>query len=536
LRVTILLGVAIPFVLGLLHLLYAPAVWIVVAALVVWRVRRRVPEAAHDSAVFVTLAATLIVLWPPLVRPLLDGDTLLYHLPIAVSFVQAHSIWMAGAPYWVYPPASELFASGLFATSGRWSLPLAGMMPALLIVARLYTVARNAGAPAYAAASVPLAFICMPVAAFQSGTLQNDLWLAAFFTEIVSLADRSPFSIAMCALLKPFGWIESLIAASAARVSWRALALGFVPLLVWIAHDVALLARTGSAGFSMPSYFPNTIVGNLSIAIPQLAHGIATVTPQSFVWLAMLAAGGFFAPTRRYAVAGIAALVVYAFLPLAYRGFATNYVLDASSFRFALPALACGALAAATLMARTSAAAAIAAFLIAAWGALNVLGIFWNDGYTHWALLIAAIAIFASLFVRSTRGISVAFAALLILVVGRWGASSRAQGFYADWMRDPSGKSTGLFAWISTHRPVRVVAENVRTGAVLMMSPNSHVVDAAFGTGCEDARRGHAVLLAGSNEITSGPQLAQIFGDARACGSVLYEDGSAIVVQPSSSW
>jgi hypothetical protein len=532
LRVTIFLGVAIPFVLGFLQLLYGVAIWIVVAGLIALRVRSRSAVPANDPSLYAALAATLVVLWPPLVRPLLDGDTLLYHFPIAVSFVQAHSVWTYGAPYWVYPPASELFASGIFATSGRWSLPLAGIMPALLIAARLYTVARRGGASAYASAGVPLAFICMPVAAFQSGTLQNDLWLAAFFTEIVSLADRSPFSLGMCALLKPFGWIESLIAAVAAHVSWRAVALGFVPLFLWLARDVVLMLTAGSAGFWMPAYFPSTIAGNLGIALGQLAHGIATVTPQSFVWIAMLIAGVCFSPTRRYAVAAFAVLIAYAFLPLAYQGYHVNYVLDASSFRFALPALACGALVAATLLPRTGIAGAIASYALAAWGAFTVLAVFWNDAYTHWAFLVVGIAIAAALLTRATRGSSLALAIVLIILAGRWGASTRAQGFYADWMRDASGKPTGVFAWIAAHHPERIAAENVRTGAVLMMSPQSRVVDAPLGTGCARAEREHALLLTGSNESAAGPLLAQAFSDARACGPVLYEDGAAVIVRP----
>jgi hypothetical protein len=534
LRVAILLGVAIPFVLGFIHLLYAPVLWIAVAALVAWRATRRTPAFDHDPALYATLSASLIVMWPPLVRPLLDGDTLLYHLPNAVAFVQAHSIWTASAPYWVYPPASELFASGIFAASGRWSLPIAGILPALLIAARLFSVARKSGAPAYAAASIPLAFVCAPLTAVQNGTLQNDLWLAAFFVEILSGADRSPFSVGVCALLKPFGWIEALIAAVAARVPWRACAIGFIPLAAWIARDAILLGSGASVGFSTPPYFANTIAGNFGIAITQLAHGVATVTPQSFTWIALLLAGYFFRGSRRYAIAGTAALVLYGFLPLAYKSGATNYVLDASSFRFALPALGAGALIAATLLPLAPRVGAIASYAIAAWGAWTVLAIFWNDAYTHWAILVAAIAIVAAVLTGTTRGVSVALLALVVIVAGRWGAASRAQGFYADWMRDAAGKSTGVFAWIASHRPERVVAENVRTGAILMMSPQTQAVDAPLETGCELARRDRALLLVGSNEDTNGPDLAQAFARARGCGSVLYEDGAAFIVRPHS--
>lgn len=518
--------------LGLLHVLYLAAVWIAVVALAVWSVRSRRPRLEHDPALYATLGASLIVIWPPLVRPLLDGDTLLYHLPNAVAFVQSHSLWTANAPYWLYPPASELFASGMFAASGRWSLPIAGALPALLLAARLYTVARGAGASAYAAASVPLAFVCMPLAAFETGTLQNDLWLAAFFVEILSCADCSPFSVAICALLKPFGWIESVIAAIAARTPWRAVALGFVPLLLWIVRDLVLLSQGVAFGFSTPAYWPNTIAGNLEIAVAQLAHGIASATPQSFVWIALLLVGYVFARTRRFAIAGTAALVLYGFLPLAYKSGVTNYVLDASSFRFALPALAAGALIAAALLPFAPRIGTIAAYLVAAWGAWMVLAIFWNDAYTHWAILGAMLGIAAALLTRPTRGVSVAVVALAIIVAGRWGAASRAAGFYADWMRDSHGRPTGVFAWITAHQPQRVVAENVRTGSILMTSPQTRTTDAALGTGCERARRDRALLLVGSNEDPTQADITPAFARARACGSVLYEDGAALIVQP----
>ncbi|HET9095137.1 MAG TPA: hypothetical protein VFN37_00625 [Candidatus Baltobacteraceae bacterium] len=532
LRVLLALGIAIPGALGLLHLLYSALVWVSVLVLAVWRVRKRPPAVGCEAALYVALADVVIVVWAPLVRPLLDGDTLLYHLPNAAAFVQAHSVWIAGAPYWLYPPASELFAAGIFAVSGRWSLPLAGIVPALLLAARLYTVARANGASVYAAAGVPLAFICMPVAAFQAGTLQNDLWLAAFFVEVLDGGDRSPLSLAVCALLKPYGWLEALIASAAARVPWRIIVLALLPLLLWIVRDAVLLRGGATTGFSTPAYFPTTIAGNFGIAAVQLAHGIAAVTPQAFVWIAMLAAGFVFRTTRRYAAAGTAALAVYVFLPVSYTSGATNYVTDASSLRYALPALAAGALIAAALLERSAIWGALAAYLIAAWGAWNVLAVFWNDSYTHWAFAAAAFAACAALLVQRTRGVSIAAAALVLVLIGSWGASTRARGFYGDWMRAPSGKPTGVFSWISAHKPQRVLAANVRTGAVLMSSAQTRTTSAASSDPCGQARHDRALLLVGSNEGMQGAQLEQTLAAARACGTILYQDGAAVLVQP----
>lgn len=536
LRCALILGIAIPAVLGAVHLLYAPLLWICVLALCAWRTIVLKPALGpQDPIQFATLAGCLLVLWPPLSRPLLDGDSLLYHLPNAAAFVQSHSIWSARAPYWIYPPASELFTAGLFAAAGRWALPLAGALAALLLAARLYERARESGAPAYACGATAIAFICTPVAAFQSGTLQNDLWLAAFVVEVLSLADASWISLAVCALLKPFGWIVGLIGAVAARVRLRDVLLSFVPLALWIVRDEILLSRGQSAGFSVPDYFANAIAPNLTAAVPQLVHGIATVTPQSFAWIAMLACGAFFGSTRRYAAAGAAMLVLYLFLPQSYRNGATNYVLDASSWRYALPALACGALAAAALAKRFGAVGAIAGYALAIWGAWSVLAIFWNDAYTHYALLAAAIALAAAAAAAKTHGFSVAAIALAVLLAGSWCASTRVQGFFGDWMRQPSGKPTAVFAWLAAHQPRAVVAVNVRAGAVILSSPRTMAFSLdSEQSGCALAAREGAVLLVGTNEERADANVMREFDAAKRCGAVLYEDGAGVLVKPAS--
>lgn len=521
----------LPGTLAFFGILYTPLVWVTIATLTLLRFATRPHKFAIDKWLSVTLGLTVIVCWPPLVRPLLDGDSLLYHLPNAVAFVQSHSIWSAYPPYWMYPPASELFAAGILAASGQWSLPLAGIMPALLITARLYTVARRAHSPAWVAAAIALAFICMPVAAFEAGTLQNDLWLAAFFVEVLT-ADRSVASAGLCALLKPFGWIEASIAAFTARLQWRVIAFSYAPLALWLLHDYVLVRNGAAFRVSTPPYFSSTIAGNLPLALSQLGHGIATVTPQSFVWLLLLAAGLFFEETRRYAFAGIASLLLYAFLPLAYSSGPTNYVRDASSFRFALPALAAGALIAAVMAQRAFALCGIIAAVVSIWGAWTVLGVFWNDTYTHWAIAAACVAVIAAFAGQRTRGGSVALAVLAILTTARWGASSRALGFYGDWMRDPSGKPTGVFTWISTHKPRSLVADNVRIGAIYMLSPGTRVVAGLPGRGCDEAARRNALFLIGSNENTSNDYFARARNEARECGQVLYEDSAAIVIKP----
>ncbi|HEY9179863.1 MAG TPA: hypothetical protein VIO32_04035, partial [Candidatus Baltobacteraceae bacterium] len=78
-----------------------------------------------------------------------------------------------------------------------------------------------------------------------------------------------------------------------------------------------------------------------------------------------------------------------------------------------------------------------------------------------------------------------------------------------------------------------VVAENVRTGAVLVMSPGTRAFALPF-TGCDEARTMHALLLMGNNEDLVGAALAKATSDARRCGRTLYEDSAALIVEPRS--
>ncbi|HUN28666.1 MAG TPA: hypothetical protein VMV65_02585, partial [Alphaproteobacteria bacterium] len=189
LRNAIVLGIAIPGVLGFAGILYPATLWIAAATLVALRLRRRRPSIAHDFGLYATLALLALVLWAPLARPPTDGDSLLYHVPNALAWVQDHTLWTSRAPYWYYPGGSELLAAGFIGAAGRFTVSIAGAAALMLITARLYERARSAEATPFAAGSLALAFAFMPLAAFQGGSLQNDLLLAAFFVEALVAAD-----------------------------------------------------------------------------------------------------------------------------------------------------------------------------------------------------------------------------------------------------------------------------------------------------------------------------------------------------------
>ena len=111
LRDALVLGIAIPLALGFVHALYPLTCWLALAASLIAAYLRRVPDetpaAASAAPPYLLAAALAIVAWPPLMRPLLEGDSTSYHLPNAAAWLQAHSLWTEATRYWWYPPASE---------------------------------------------------------------------------------------------------------------------------------------------------------------------------------------------------------------------------------------------------------------------------------------------------------------------------------------------------------------------------------------------------------------------------------------------
>ena len=192
LRNALTLGVAIPLLLGCHQSALS-------RRRVGWRWRRA--SRSHIGGIamrrrscggpvpYVTIAALALVAWPQLMRPLLDGDSVSYHLPNAASWVQSHGIWTTVTRYWWYPPASELFASGLYATGGPFALGWAGFGALALVGFRVAAWARaEFGASPLLADALAAAIVTAMPLALQGGSLQNDVWLAAFWLETLVAA------------------------------------------------------------------------------------------------------------------------------------------------------------------------------------------------------------------------------------------------------------------------------------------------------------------------------------------------------------
>ena len=260
LRDALILGISIPFALGLVHALYAVACWCVLAICIAVAYARdlakpaRAPNAAAPMP-YLLIGALLAVGWPQLMRPLLEGDSLSYHLPNAASWIQAHSIWTTATRYWWYPPASELFSAGLYVTGGPFALPWCGFVALALLGFRIAAWARTAfAAPPLLADLLAAATVTAFPLAIQAGTLQNDVWLAAFWLEslwalLTSQSATAARALAVTALIKPQGWLFAVIALTATKAKRGLWITTLAAFALWLVHDVILLeTRDRAAG------------------------------------------------------------------------------------------------------------------------------------------------------------------------------------------------------------------------------------------------------------------------------------------------
>jgi hypothetical protein len=547
LRDAIILGVAIPFGLGLIGLLYGPACY--AAALVLWLARHASARAPADDANVVLptnpwlalpLFAVALAAAPALMQPPLSGDTLIYHLPNAAAWARAGSIWQTSTTYWWWPGGSELFASGLLACGARWSVGASGAIACALLGIRITAWGIHLRAPAWAAATAGAAFVLTPVAALQAGNLGNDVWLAAFFMEslwCLQMRAQARNALGMTALVKPVGFVFAAVAALAGRARFRDAVAAAVPLTIWLARDAILWhgALIPPASTMYPHLWSTSIGMHGAEGAQTLAIALKNAGVTSMAWLALPLVGLFFRETRSVALAGALALVVFMFEPF---GFASSLpqLATGASLRFGLPAMAVGAVGFCLLAARWPLIIGALAAASAAWGVVRMQALYWNDVATHSALPL--IAVLAALIAFGRRRVGEAIWAIAgtgALMFLAWTASTRAADFYAASMRGYDGSPTGVFAWLAQHQPRRVLVEFARGGSVSMTSPRTAVFDRDVAAdACDQARGLRALLIVGTDPAVA-PKTHQLrLDEARACGRTLYEDSGAVVVDPGN--
>lgn len=542
LRDALILGTAIPALLAFVHLLYPLTCWLALAFTLAIALRRSPPERSDEPVPYLLIAALAIVTWPQLIRPLLDGDSLSYHLPNAAAWVQAHSLWTTTTLYWWYPPASELFASGLYATSGPYVLGWSGFGALALLGFRLATWAREefAASPLAGDLLAAAAVTIYPLAA-QAGTLQNDVWLAAFWLETLWSIGRqngtAMRAIAVTTLIKPQGWLFATIALFVARAPakvWLAAAGAIATLLF---RD-ALLWRSAivppaSSAYGAP--LGSSIIAHGIPALAMLAAVALRISPLALVALCAALLGPLFAPPyRRLGWAALASVAVFLLLPFGYAS-NTAQLATGASLRFAAPAIAAGVLLL-TQFARPRPLLMMTLFGASAlYGASSILAVFWNDAPTRTAPLVALLAVGAVALTRQKRtpwpaGVGFAAAAF----AATWLAASHPVDFYSDALRVDT-RSTGLYAWIRERRPPAIGGWGLALGTVNVLAPQTRTVALLEPDACATAQREALLLVAVAEQDRTPESNRARLAAARACGSVLYDDGIAIVALPGNA-
>jgi hypothetical protein len=546
LRDALILGVAIPFALGLIHALYPAACWVALAiCLAAATLRRRfantsVSARPETPVPYVLIGALAAVAWPQLMRPLLDGDSLSYHLPNAASWAQAHSLWTTSTNYWWYPPASELFASALYCVGSPFALPWSGVGALALIGFRIAAWARDAfAAPPLLADALAAATVTAYPLAIQGATLQNDAWLAAFWLESLwtmrsGLNAAASRALAVCALIKPQGWLLAAIALVARRAPGRLWLAAAAPLAVWVLRDLLLWrgAAIPSASTMEGNVFGSTILAHGAPALVTLIRVGLAASPFALLALcASIAGPAIGRRDSRLGWAAFTAAVLFFVLPF---GYATSVaqLATGASLRFAAPAIAAGAIAIAFPARRLAGVATTLLLASTVFGVWYVLGIFWNDGGTHVALVVAALAVgvaAAAHLARVAWPNALAFG--MAVVAAAHLAARHPIDYYADSLR-VAGVRPGVYRWIVSARPPALGGWGLRLGVVNVLSPTTRTLDLPDAAPCAQARRYGVLLVAVAQSDRSASANAERLSAARACGDQLYGDAAGVAVLP----
>ena len=490
---------------------------------------------------YVTIAALALVAWPQLMRPLLDGDSLSYHLPNAASWVQNHGIWTTVTRYWWYPPASELFVSGLYATGGPFALGWAGLGALALVGFRVVAWARaEFDAPGWLADALAAAIVTAMPLALQGGSLQNDVWLAAFWLETLWLLRQNAAcawtAIAVCALVKPDGWIFAIIAAVAMRARPSAWIAGIAAIGAWSLRDAILwphaIVPPSSTAFK-GEILQTTIVAHGLPALAELARILLLTSPFSLIAMLCALAAPFAlrGTSRALGWCAFAAAVLFIALPFGFDNGDLQLVTGAS-IRFAAPAIVLGGLLLAVPALRAPRVATALLLLCAVAGATLILSIFANDSPTLIAIVVAAIAlVIAAIPQLRTRQWLVTTGVAAAILISTHLAARNAIDYYNDALQ-VNGKKPQVYAWIVRTAPPAITAWGMPLGVVNELSPNTKTIDTPDTTPCGTARATNSVLVTVAESKHTAEENARRLNVTRACGTILFDDGIAVVVRP----
>lgn len=545
LRDVLVLLVGESFVLGVLGALYA---WTLIALpLLVGGIAfgMRQDRSACFRKLFATppialwllpLVTTTILAWPGFVRPILDGDSMSYHLPNAAAWATAHSVWTATTRYWWYPPASEMAASAVLLIGGPRCLGVVGFAVLLLLALRLTETFREFDCPVWPASLVSVAITTVPIIAQQTGSLQNDVWLAAWLLEGVVAARRidqtSPAVWAVSLISKPVGWVFAFLGQEVTRTSIVKVALSAIPLSIWFVRDVILYKTVPSLGVSESAreLWQSTILAQGGTGLVVLYEAVIHEGPGFLILLALVLVSPFAAPSAPLRMLPLVFALLFLLEPF---GYATDVpqLATGASLRFALPALVLASLSLTVPLKRFSAAIAVGAAALTVADVRAYLSIFWNDANVHGAFISGLIVVLIALIPRGFRPAycAAALTGLLCFAV----RTDRSPQRYDDATIARFGLSSHVFEWFVTSRPARIVVWETDGGLVSTVSPATVVIDADALDPCTQARGEHALLLLTVEHETTLARRKERLAEAKQCGPVLFEDDGALVLDPA---
>ena len=532
LRCTLALVVGIPLVLAAVHLLTWWALF--VAAAICCYLRFRFSEAVQEFEPWdgVAAAFTLLIASPNIVRPPLEGDSLAYHLPNAMAWVQSGSFDPTWMRYWWYPPGAEIAVAGMIAAGGLWIAGVPSLLAAMMLATRMGSWLRGLDVPPATATAIVVAFMTITTVAFQTYDERNDLVLAAWFVESLWMLResnwRAMLPVAVLSLIKPDGWIYAVVAIGCMGKPRAIIAL--IPVELWLLHVVLLAphAQISIAATSFGSPWTTMIAGNLPasltvLSMALLGRGPAIVCFFLGPFVALFGSG----EERRAGIAGIFAILLFAFTPFSYANNLPQLALG-TSLRFALPALAAGAIGLAPLARAASAIVGVLGVVSAVAGFVRLLFLTAGDAITPIGVACAAIVLVAAGVafapnMRRVAAITATVATLALFLFGANVASAQVTSFYRDVLPKVAGRSTGFFAWYRAH-PHDAEAININAGMLLTLAPDSRIIDGQSVDCARAAIEGAwIVAVAGDRRLD----------DARRCGSVLFQDADIVVTVPN---
>ncbi len=541
------LGIAIPFVLAILGLLTQLACALFAMALIVLRIVRRPPRIERRTTrpgaismvgTSLPILAVTATSWPQLVRPLLQGDSLAYHLPNAAAWSGTHSLWTSGTWYWWYPGASELFAAGLLTVAGPLCVGFAGFVAVLLLANRLFAFSERAGYGDLTSGAFAAAVVTLSTIALQAGSLENDVWLAAFVLEMVwaMSTDRwaAERAIAVTTLIKPYGFVFAVLAALQNRTSGtQRLAVACFPFAFWIVRDTLLWpnATIPPSAVSGPPVVQTMIAGHGLAGLQTLADALRHAGPGVSIASVALVATIVFScePVLRWTACG-----TLAFFLLQPYGFSNDVpqLATGASLRYADTALVLGCVGALPLLRRVAFPATIVFSTLACVQVITIENVFRADTTTYsWFYVTIGIAIAIAVDMLWSRGFVTATAGASLVAYAVVLAGSHPIDYYND-ASSHGSKRSAFYTWLAASEPHEVISDSAPLGTIVVVSPSTLVENAAFPFDCARARRVDAVIVSERNSRQSAAAAAAEATVGTTCGSVIYRDAEFTVVRP----